>query len=191
VLGWSSRRWGGARHVRPVLVRSRLQTVAGSGAAVRPRPPPRKENPLELALILLALVVGALLPVQAGVNAAMARHAGRPEWAAFLSFAVGLAGLAAYLLAARLRPPSLAALAAAPAWSWVGGLLGAVYVTAIVMLTPRIGFALTLALTLAGQMVAALALDHAGALGLATRPITVPRLAGAVLLFAGVLLMRR
>ena len=154
-------------------------------------PPPRKENPLELALILLALVVGALLPVQAGVNAAMARHAGRPEWAAFSSFAVGLAGLAAYLLAARLRPPSLAALAAAPAWSWVGGLLGAIYVTAIVMLY-------------AADRVRPHARAHArradgrGArarsrrrLGLATRPITVPRLAGAVLLFAGVLLMRR
>lgn len=146
---------------------------------------------MEIALILLALAVGAGLPVQAGVNAAMARHAGRPEWAAFVNFAVGLVALAGYLVALRLRPPPLSALAAAPAWSWVGGLLGALYVTAIVVLTPRIGFALTLALTLAGQMVAALALDHAGALGLATRPITAGRLVGAVLLFAGVVLMRR
>jgi transporter family-2 protein len=132
-----------------------------------------------------------VLPVQAGVNATLARHAGRPEWAAFVSFAIGLAGLAAYLVVLRVRPPPLAALAAAPAWSWTGGLLGAFYVTAIVILTPRIGFTLALALTLAGQMLAALALDHAGALGLATRPVTASRLAGAALLFAGVLLMRR
>jgi transporter family-2 protein len=129
--------------------------------------------------------------VQAGANTALARHVGRPEWAAFMNFAVGLVALSVYLAAARIRPPPLSALAAAPAWSWVGGLLGGFYVTAIVVLTPRIGFALTLALTLAGQMVAALALDHAGALGLAARPVTGTRLVGAVLLFVGVLLIRR
>ena len=166
-------------------------SIPPHGAHEKSAPFPSKESSLEIALALLALVVGAGLPVQAGVNAAMARHAGRPEWAAFVNFAVGLAGLAAYLVMARIRPPPLSALAAAPAWSWVGGLLGAFYVTAIVILTPRIGFALTLALTLAGQMVAALTLDHAGALGLATRPITGTRLVGAALLFAGVLLMRR
>jgi bacterial/archaeal transporter family-2 protein len=146
---------------------------------------------LEIALVLVALVVGAMVPVQAGVNATLARHAGRAEWAAFVSFAVGLLGLAAYLVAARIRPPPLSAFTGAPAWSWMGGLLGALYVTAIVVLTPRLGFTLTLALTLAGQMVAAMALDHAGALGLEARPVTVTRLAGAALLFAGVLLMRR
>lgn len=146
---------------------------------------------MEIALVLIALVVGAAVPVQAGVNATLARHAGRAEWAAFVSFAVGLLGLAAYLAAARIRPPPLAALAGAPAWSWAGGLLGAFYVTAIVVLTPRLGFALTLALTIAGQMVAALALDHAGALGLEARPVTVTRLAGAALLLAGVVLMKR
>jgi transporter family-2 protein len=108
-----------------------------------------------------------------------------------VNFLVGLVAVGCWILAARLRPPSLAALAAAPAWSWAGGILGAFYVTAVVLLTPRLGVAVTLALTLAGQMAGALLLDHAGALGLATRPITAPRLAGVVLVSAGVLLMRR
>jgi transporter family-2 protein len=140
---------------------------------------------------VLALAIGAGLSVQAGVNAALARFAGRPEWAAFISFAVGLAALGAWLLAARARPPPLAALALAPAWAWTGGVIGAVYVTATVLLAPRLGLAATLGLSVAGQMTAALVLDQLGALGLATRPVTPARVIGAALLVAGVVLVRR
>jgi transporter family-2 protein len=146
---------------------------------------------LELVLVFLALLVGAGLPVQAGVNAAMARHAGRPEWAALVNFGVGLVGLAAWLLATRAALPPSGALAKAPLWAWSGGLLGAFYVSAVVFLVPRLGVATTLGLTVAGQMVAALVLDQAGAMGLATRPITGARVLGAALLVAAVILIRR
>lgn len=125
------------------------------------------------------------------MNAALARHAGRPEWAAFISFAVGLAALGAWLLAARARPPALGALGLAPGWAWTGGLIGAGYVTATILLAPRLGLTATLGLSVAGQMAAALALDQLGAMGLATRPVTAARLVGAALLVAGVVLVRR
>lgn len=142
-------------------------------------------------LISVALVAGVMLPVQAGVNAAMGRHAGRPEWAAFVNFAVGLVALGVWLAANRVRAPTMAALHAAPAWSWLGGVLGAFYVSAVVLLTPKLGVTVTLGLTLAGQMVGALLLDHAGALGLAHRPVSPARIAGVLLLFGGVMLIRR
>lgn len=146
---------------------------------------------MEIVLVLVALAAGAGLPVQAGVNAVMARYVGRPEWAAFVNFGVGLVALAAWLAALRLAPPPLLALGRAPWWAWTGGLLGAFYVSAIVLLTPRLGVATTLALAVAGQMVGALALDHVGALGLEIRPMSLTKLAGAALLVGGVVLIRR
>ncbi|HET8541748.1 MAG TPA: DMT family transporter [Anaeromyxobacter sp.] len=146
---------------------------------------------MEIVLVVLALAAGAGLPVQAGVNAALARHAGRAEWAAFVNFAVGLVALAAWLAALRLAPPPALALARAPWWSWTGGVLGAFYVSAITLLAPRLGVAATLGLAVAGQMVAALALDQVGALGLEIRPMTPSRLAGAALLVLAVVLIRR
>ncbi len=146
---------------------------------------------MEIVLVVLALAAGAGLPVQAGVNAALARHVGRPEWAAFVNFAVGLVALAAWLFALRLAPPSALALARAPWWSWAGGILGAFYVSAITLLAPRLGVAATLGLAVAGQLVAALALDRVGALGLAMRPLTPSRLAGTALLVVAVVLIRR
>jgi transporter family-2 protein len=146
---------------------------------------------VQIVLVLLALAAGAMLPLQAGVNAAIARYAGRAEWAAFISFAVGVVALGAWLAALRIAPPSGVALARAPWWAWAGGVLGAFYVSAVVLLTPRIGVAVTLGLAVAGQMVGALVLDQLGALGLAHRPMTPSRAVGAVLLVAAVVLIRR
>ena len=146
---------------------------------------------MAIVLVLVALAAGAGLPVQAGVNAAMGRYVGRPEWAAFVSFGVGLVALAAWLVAARLAPPPVLAVARAPWWAWTGGVIGAFYVSAIVLLTPRLGVAATLALSVAGQMVAALALDQVGAFGLELRPVSGTKLLGAALLVVSVVLLRR
>jgi transporter family-2 protein len=146
---------------------------------------------VEIVLVVVALLAGAGLPVQAGTNAVMGRYVGRPEWAAFLNFAVGLVALGAWLAALRLAPPPTLALARAPWWAWTGGFLGAFYVSAIVLLTPRLGVQATLALAVAGQLVVALALDHFGALGLEIRPVTPSKLLGVALLVVSVVLIRR
>jgi transporter family-2 protein len=144
-----------------------------------------------LALAILALLAGAGLPVQASVNSAMRQQIGRPEWAALVNFAVGTVALGAFLLLRRLPVPPAAAWSQAPWWAWTGGLLGAFFVAATVVLTPRLGLVTTLALMLVGQVTAAAVLDHHGLLGLATRPFTPTRALGAVLLVAGVLLVQR
>lgn len=162
--------------------------VAPCAAARYNRAP---EVNVEIVLVLVALAAGAGLPVQAGVNAAMARYVGRPEWAAFVNFAVGILALGAWLAALRLAPPPALAVARAPWWAWTGGFIGAFYVSAVVLLTPRLGVATTLGLAVAGQMVGALVIDQLGVLGLEIRPVTPARVAGAVLLVLAVVLIRR
>jgi len=78
-----------------------------------------------------------------------------------------------------------------PAWAWFGGLLGAAYVASTTVLGPRLGAAALLALTLAGQMVAALVVDKYGVVGFPQSAITPARLLGAVLVIAGALLIVR
>lgn len=139
---------------------------------------------------LIAALVGAALTVQVGMNATVRLAIGSPMLAAIVNFVVGLAGLAVVALAsgARWTPGSAAAV---PAWAWFGGLLGAAYVASTTVLGPRLGAATLLALTLAGQMAAALAVDHYGVIGFPQSPLTASRLIGAALLVAGVLLIMR
>jgi transporter family-2 protein len=139
---------------------------------------------------LIALLVGAGLTVQVGMNSTVRATIGSPVIATIVNFSVGLAALVLLAIAgsARVNPGSAAAV---PAWAWFGGLLGAAYVAATTVLGPRLGAAALLALTLAGQMVAALIVDHYGVIGFPQNPVTAARLAGAALLVAGVLLILR
>lgn len=139
----------------------------------------------------LALVAGFGLTVQVGMNAALQRALGTPTLATLVNFLVGTAALVVYVLLERAGPPGRAALSAAPLWAWFGGIVGAFYVVAATVVGPRLGAGMLLALTVLGQLLAALIVDHFGWLGFPPQPLTFARLAGAALLFAGVLLIAR
>jgi transporter family-2 protein len=139
---------------------------------------------------LMAALVGAGITIQVGMNATVRMTIGSPVLAAIVNFVVGLAALVLLAVAsgARVVPGSVAAV---PAWAWFGGLLGATYVAATTVLGPKLGAASFLALTLAGQMVAALLVDHYGVIGFPQSPLTPTRLLGTALLVVGVLLIMR
>jgi transporter family-2 protein len=143
-----------------------------------------------LFLLLLALVAGSFLPIQAGVNAHLKLYAGHPVIAAFISFAVGTLALLVSSLAMRLPWPSLAAFSDAPWWVWIGGVLGAVYVFLAVVLANRLGAAVLIAFIVAGQMIASIIVDHYGLVGFPRHPVNAWRIIGAVLLLSGVVLIR-
>lgn len=87
--------------------------------------------------------------------------------------------------------PTLAALKSLTWWHWSGGLLGAFFITTAAFAGPRIGAMLFMALVLAGQLGMALALDHFGWAGFREALISAGKIAGLVLILAGVFLIRR
>ena len=88
------------------------------------------------------------------------------------------------------RLPAWKTMAEVPWWAWSGGVFGAVFILLAILLLPSLGAATLFALVIAGQVLAAVTLDHFGAFGLTPHPVTTARLAGAVLLIAGVVLIR-
>ena len=136
----------------------------------------------------LAILVGAMLPLQALVNAKLGGQIGGPIVAAFVSFLVGSIALGAYLLVAR-HQIGFGAASGMPAWVWLGGLLGAFYVAVVTLLIPRLGPATMMCLVIFGQVTAALLLDKFGVLQSAPRTVDAVRIAGAVLVMVGVVLV--
>ena len=98
----------------------------------------------EWILVLVALVAGTAVPVQFAVNAQLRGAVGGPITAAALSFFVGTIALLVAVLVAREGTPTLAGLSGAPWWAWAGGFLGAFYVAASIILTPRLGAVTTI-----------------------------------------------
>ena len=143
-----------------------------------------------LALLLLAVIAGSVLPVQAGINAQLRVTLANPLAATLVSFLVGTVALALVALAARVALPPAGALERAPWWHWTGGLLGAVYVAMMIVLAPRLGAATLIAAVVAGQMLASLVLDHYALVGFPAHPISLQRMLGAALVIGGVALVR-
>ncbi len=146
---------------------------------------------MKLILLLTALVAGMLAPLQAGLNGKMGRAIGDPVYAALISFIVGTLGLFFYALITRMN---FAAIRGASTMNWAvwgAGLMGAFYVTAVIIITPRLGAALTFGLVVAGQLIMAVFLDHYGLLGVQVQSFNWHRLAGIALITAGVVLFRR
>ena len=139
----------------------------------------------------LTALAGATLAVQVGFNATMREHAGSPMAAALVNFAVGTVFLAVVVFSARGSFAALAQATGAPWWAWGAGIFGGLYIAASAAFGPAIGGATFLALIVAGQMVTALALDHYGLLGFPVRLLDGWRLAGAVLVVAGMFLLAR
>lgn len=163
----------------------RAQTDAGAlETALRER----------LAWIALGLAAGAVLPIQGAINAQLRADLDEPLAAGTFSFAVATIAMAIALLIALgltgAKPPRIDGLAALPWWGWLGGLVGATYVTSVFLLIPEIGVAPTIALTVAGQQLASLLVDRYGLLRMPRRAISTIRLTGVLLLLAGVALIQ-
>jgi bacterial/archaeal transporter family-2 protein len=133
------------------------------------------------------MLVGAQLALQAPINNALGRYTGR-LLAVAISFAVGTTILACVAVLVG-QAGDLGGVFSVPPYMVLGGLLGAVFVLTATIVVARIGAGAVAAATITGQLVASLAVDQAGVLGLSENPITVARVIGALALISGTVLV--
>jgi transporter family-2 protein len=143
-----------------------------------------------IVLYLAALGAGISVAVQQVLNGSLRASLNSPAWAGFASYLGGLLTMVVVLLAMREQMPSWKLATATPWWAWSGGILGGVFILLVILLLPSLGAATLLALVVAGQMSAAVIMDHFGAFGLAQHSLSISRLTGVALVIAGVVLIR-
>jgi len=148
---------------------------------------------MNVYLLIFAFFIGCMIPLQALINHTLRVSVGSGAvFAAFMNFVVGTLVLAAVCVASGEKWSSVSGVfkvATVAPWQLVGGLLGALFVFGTTLLAPRIGVATMLSLIIAGQILASLVFDRLGILGLVERELTTPRMLGAMLIVAGVLLV--
>jgi len=138
--------------------------------------------------LVLAALGGAAITVQAGLNSQVARMLGHPLWATLVSLTVSIISIVPLLIAFRAGPPHLEGLSHAPWWVWIGGALGAFFITVALMTAPELGAVVFISAVVMGQTIASILLDQFAIAGFPSRPVTLLRVAGALLVVAGVLL---
>jgi bacterial/archaeal transporter family-2 protein len=172
-----------------------LAVFAGAAAIVLGQKGATSELSIaKLGWILLALLAGAVLPVQGAINGLLRSDIGAPFVVGTVSFAVATLAMAVVLLMTvaltDVPKPQLSGLAKMPWWGWLGAFCGATYVTTVFTAIPVIGTAAAVGLTVAGQQIASLFVDRYGWFRLPQRKISKLRFGGVALLLAGVAILQ-
>jgi bacterial/archaeal transporter family-2 protein len=140
--------------------------------------------------VLLAAGAGILVGMQAPINARLGRAVGSIQ-AASLSFIVGTVALVTISVVSSGGLGTFSDLSRPPWWAFVGGLLGATYVTVAILTVRTLGASGLTAAVITGQLAVSVAIDRFGLLGIARQPIGLQRIVGLVLLVIGVALVVR
>jgi transporter family-2 protein len=128
------------------------------------------------------------------VNSLLRAELQAPLAVATTSFVVATVTMAAVLVlstfAGKASLYSLSNLQSMPWWGWLGGFAGVIYVTTVFMAMPVIGAAAVVGFAVAGQQIASVLVDRYGLLRLPRRQVSPLRLAGVVVLLAGVVVIK-
>lgn len=140
----------------------------------------------------MAFGAGVLLIIQISMNAQLRLSLKTDGMlVTLLSFISGGLLTALVVLLVKSPLPDFNSLGQVPLWAWFGGLLGALYVGSTIILAPKLGTASLTGAVVAGQMAAALLVDHYGLMGNAVRVVSWERLGGVGLILLGVWLVQK
>ncbi|MBC8110490.1 MAG: DMT family transporter [Verrucomicrobia bacterium] len=139
--------------------------------------------------ILLAIICGAIFPIQAGLNNKLTKITSNPIITTFFSVMIGFLSIFFYVIITKQKFPTFIKITESPWYVWLAGTLGTIYVGSIIFLVPKLGIAFTFSLVVTGQIAVSVLLDHFGIFGV-REPITLGKIVGSLLIILGVIAVR-
>jgi len=141
-----------------------------------------------LNFVLMAIVIGILMPVQAGLNAELTRYLKHPHLGAFLSLFIG-SMIISLMVIFNGRFDEIKRIPETPPHLFLGGVLGAIFVSSSLYLIPKMGATALICSFITGQLIGSVLIDHFGLMGLTPYPLNLNRIIGIFLLFSGLMLV--
>lgn len=139
--------------------------------------------------IVLGTIIGISLPMQTAINSQLRICVKSPFIASSISFLVGTLFLLLTCLIMGINIMIPAQLfSTTPWWVWIGGVLGATWVTANIFLFQKLGSIQATIMPLFGQVIMSMIIDNFGWLNSIQLPFNLTRLLGIILVIAGILL---
>jgi bacterial/archaeal transporter family-2 protein len=140
--------------------------------------------------VALTAVVGGMVALQGPINSGLGTAVGTFQ-AAFISFFVGTVVLAVIAGLSRGGFGQISEIRTLAPQYLIGGLLGACYVSCVLVTVRTLGAGGIVAAAVAGQLTMSVVIDQFGLLGVDQDPISAMKLGGVLLLAAGTLLVIR
>ena len=140
--------------------------------------------------VALTAVVGGMVAIQGPINSGLGKAIGNQQ-AAFFSFATGTIILAVIAGLVKGGFGQIAEVRTLAPQYLIGGVLGACYVSCVLVTVRTLGAGGIVAATVAGQLGMSVLIDHFGLLGLDKDPVSPMKVLGVLLLAGGTLLVIR
>lgn len=131
-------------------------------------------------MIVLAIIGGSMLSVQAAINGQLGSQVGVFK-SAFLTFSVG--ALITALLILFFEPKQYITLMDVPKWQLLGAMFGVPYIVIMVLAVQRIGTAIATVAVIFGQLTMSMLIDNFGWLGNQSISFSMSRV-GAIICLA-------
>ncbi|HJF14030.1 MAG TPA: DMT family transporter [Enteractinococcus helveticum] len=168
-----------------VMVAAALAVIGGR------RRPQLNAQPTSKTWYLAGLGIGVCFGLQVAINGQLTLVLGSAVHSAFISFLVGTFVLTVVVVltrpSLRLRVPE--GQTHNPWWMWMGGVLGALYVTGVAFLSPLIGSAVTVVVVQVGLIAGSLLVDQFGLFSAPKRAVRPLQVIGLLLMISGVFVM--
>ncbi|MCT4615724.1 MAG: DMT family transporter [Marinifilaceae bacterium] len=148
-------------------------------------------NNMNYLFLILAIVIGALNPIQATVNSSLSKWMNHPLQATFFSFLGGFVLIVLINIVFAPNFPSFSKLTQIPWYLYVGGVFGVLFVTAFLLLVRQLGATTLVAGAFLGQIVMSLLIDSFGWFGIQPIELSMKRIIGAALLVLGTILVQK
>ncbi|HEY1215390.1 MAG TPA: DMT family transporter [Bryobacteraceae bacterium] len=140
---------------------------------------------------LFAFIAGALITCQVGSNTQLKKSLGQPLPALLVNYVLGIAAVFLYTLLRQVPFPSTEKAFQTPWWGWCGGIFGAIFGLAAIVLASQLGAATLTAHVVTGQLLCSVILDHFGWLSFDVHPASWARIAGCALMVVGLILIAK
>ena len=131
---------------------------------------------------------GIFLTIGAAANARLRQTLHSSIAAAAINFVAGFVTLALLMIVQVFPTPSFARLLTVPWWAFLGGFLGAVFVTVNTLVVPKLGLTITTLAVVCSQMIFSLMIDQLGWFSMITRPVNTSRIVAIGLLIMAIAL---
>lgn len=141
-------------------------------------------------LPLLALIAGAAIAMQASMNAKLGVLLNSSLLATSIAFLFSSLFAVFAMILSTKHYPQLTEIKSIPVYLWFsGGVLSALGVGLFYFLIPKMGMGSMMSYALSGQILIAIIASHFGWFELPVKPINTLKIAGVILLVAGMMLI--
>lgn len=142
-------------------------------------------------LLLMALVAGALIALQAGINSQLGVLLKNSLMATVVAFALSVLVSGLALISFTSQWPQWSEVRAVPWYLWFGGVMSATGVGLFYFLIPKMGVGAMMSYALTGQLVLAVLASHFGWFGLPQVPLNQTKLIGLSAMVVGLVILNR